>query len=100
MPTSPKKSRTKLTQVARPKPKRAPQAEAAVKRAYERVRRLCLEHAGVYEKESWGEATFRVEKGKMFLSFADNHHADGRVAIWCMATPDSREAWLELDESR
>lgn len=74
--------------------------EAAIGKAYDRVRALCLSHAGVYEKEAWGAPTFRVEKGKMFLMFADNHHQDGRVAFWCMATPDAREAWLTLDEER
>ena len=36
----------------------------------------------------------------MFLMFADNHHGDGRVAFWCMATADGREAWLGMDPER
>ena len=67
---------------------------------YDRVRELCLSHAGVYEKEAWGAPTFRIERGKMFLMFADNHHGDGRVAFWCMSTPDSREAWLGMSPER
>src|SRR5687768_14533393 len=58
---------------------------------------MCLAMPGVYEKEAWGAATFRVERGKMFLMFADNHHDDGRTAVWVMATPDAREALLEAD---
>jgi hypothetical protein len=73
---------------------------AALKRAYERVRKLCLAHAGVYEKEAWGSPTFRVERGQMFLMFADNHHGDGRVAFWCRSTPDSREGWLGMGPDR
>jgi hypothetical protein len=72
----------------------------ALKRAYDRVRKLCLALPGVYEKEAWGAPTFRVERGKMFLMFADNHHGDGRVAFWCSSTPDSREGWLGMDGDR
>ncbi|NUP09903.1 MAG: MmcQ/YjbR family DNA-binding protein [Polyangiaceae bacterium] len=88
------------THVPRPRPVRPAKVESAIRKAFEKVRKLSLAHPGVYEKEAWSEATFRVEKGKMFLMFADNHHDDGRVAFWCMATPDAREAWLALDDER
>lgn len=81
--------------IARPAKERA-----ALAKAYDRVRAMCLGHENVIEKLSWGEATFRVEKGTMFLSFADDHHGDGRVAVWCRSTADSREAWLQLDAWR
>lgn len=73
---------------------------AAKPSPYDRVRNICLALPGVYEKAAWGEATFRVERGKMFLMFADNHHDDGRVAIWCMSTPDSREMLQSIDADR
>jgi hypothetical protein len=81
-------------------PVRSAREAAAVRRAYDRVRALCLAQPGVYEKEAWAAPTFRVDRGKMFLMFADNHHGDGRVAFWSRATPDSREAWLEMDPDR
>ena len=84
----------------RPLPARTAREAAAVQRAYDRVRALCLARPGVYEKEAWAAATFRVDRGKMFLMFADNHHGDGRVAFWCRASADSREAWLEMDPER
>ena len=95
----PKTTRTS-THVPRPRPVRTAKAEDAIRRAFDRVRALCLAQPDVYEKEAWSEATFRVERGKMFLMFADNHHDDGRVAFWCMATADAREAWLALDAER
>jgi predicted DNA-binding protein (MmcQ/YjbR family) len=64
---------------------------------YDRVREICLALPGVYEKEAWSAPTFRVERGKMFLMFADNHHGDGRVSIWLMATPDARETLVAAD---
>lgn len=72
----------------------------AVRRAFDRVRAICMALPHVYEKESWGEPTFRVEKGKMFLMFADDHHGDGKTGFWCMSTEDAREALLAIDADR
>jgi hypothetical protein len=47
----------------------------------ERVRRICLALPESTEKLSHGEPTFFVH-GKVFVMFADNHHGDGRVAVW------------------
>jgi hypothetical protein len=49
-----------------------------------RARRICLSFPETTEKEAWGTPTFRV-KGKLFAMFADNHHNDGRVALWLAA---------------
>jgi uncharacterized protein YdhG (YjbR/CyaY superfamily) len=49
----------------------------------ERVRRICAALPSVSEKLSHGTPTFFVEKGKgVFAMFADNHHEDGRLALW------------------
>ena len=49
----------------------------------ERVRRLCTKLPSVSEKLSHGTPTFFVEKDKgVFAMFADNHHEDGRLAVW------------------
>jgi uncharacterized protein YdhG (YjbR/CyaY superfamily) len=49
----------------------------------ERVRRICAKLPGVSEKLSHGAPTFFVEKDKgVFAMFADNHHEDGRLALW------------------
>ena len=88
------------THVPRPRPVRTAKAEAAIRKAFERVAAICRAHPDVYEKEAWSESTFRVERGKMFLMFADNHHDDGRVAFWCRSTADAREAWMALDSDR
>ena len=49
-----------------------------------RLRKLCLALPEAHEVEAWGEPTFRVRK-KIFAMFANNHHRDGRVALWCNA---------------
>jgi len=50
----------------------------------ERARRICLALPEAEEKEAWGAPTFRV-KGRMFAMYVNNHHGDGRVALWLKA---------------
>ena len=47
----------------------------------ERVRHVCLALPETSERLSHGEPTFFVHK-KVFVMFADNHHDDGRIAVW------------------
>ena len=49
-----------------------------------RVRRICLALPEATEQVAWGEPTWRVRK-KLFAMFADDHHRDGRIALWCNA---------------
>lgn len=49
-----------------------------------RVRRICEAFAGTEEKVSHGEPAFFVRK-KMYAMFANNHHNDGRIAVWVAA---------------
>jgi hypothetical protein len=52
----------------------------------DRVRRICLTMPECEERLSHGEPTFFVRK-KVFAMFANNHHHDGRVAVWLPAGP-------------
>ena len=47
----------------------------------QRVRRMALALPETTEKLSHGEPTFFVRK-KVFVMFSNNHHNDGRIAIW------------------
>ncbi len=59
-------------------------------RAYEKVRAIGLGFPAAEEKLSHGAPSFHV-RGKMFLTFVDNHHGDRRVAVWCKSTlPEQR----------
>ena len=62
----------------------------------ERVRAICLALPMTEEKIAWGEATFRVKK-KLFVMFANNHHNDGRIAIWCHAPEGAQEALVDAN---
>lgn len=59
-----------------------------------RVRRLCLALLETSERLSHGEPTFFVGK-RVFVMFADNHHGDGRVAVWLPAPPGVQSALIE-----
>ena len=49
-----------------------------------RVRKLCLSLPDATEKIAWGTPTFRT-RGRLFAMYADDHHGDGRIALWCRA---------------
>jgi hypothetical protein len=57
-----------------------------------RVRALCRELPDVTERPSHGSPTFFVGK-RTFAYFLDNHHGDGRLALWC-AAPEGAQAML------
>ncbi|HTB50664.1 MAG TPA: MmcQ/YjbR family DNA-binding protein [Solirubrobacteraceae bacterium] len=55
------------------------------------VRQLCLALPEVVERPSNGAPSFFVAKRRMFLSFHDDHHGDGRLGIWCAAPQGAQE---------
>lgn len=63
------------------------------------VRRLCLALPEATEKEAWATPTFRV-RDKMFAMVADNHHGDGRLAVWVKAPPGEQEVLIGADPER
>ncbi|MGH9322302.1 MAG: MmcQ/YjbR family DNA-binding protein [Vicinamibacteria bacterium] len=64
-----------------------------------RVREICLSPPETTEKEAWMAPTFRVGK-KMFAMFVNNHHGDGRVALWLDAPPGVQEMLVAADPAR
>lgn len=75
---------------------RAKKAAAGPGDVLARLRAACLALPETAEKEAWQTPTFRV-RGKMFAMFADDHHGDGRVAVWCKAPLGAQEALVESD---
>lgn len=63
---------------------------------FARVRKICLALPGAHEKIAWGAPTFRV-KNKQFAMYLDNHHGDGRLALWCKAAPGAQEELVGSD---
>jgi len=73
-------------------PKPAISADAALALA----RGICLSFPDTEEKISWGAPTWRVH-GRMFVMFFNNHHGDGRIAIWCAAPPGAQQDLVTAD---
>jgi hypothetical protein len=62
----------------------------------DRIRGICLALPWTSERLSHGTPTFFV-RGKQFAQVWDNHHGDGRFALWCAAPPLQQPALVEAD---
>lgn len=69
------------------------------KAAFERARKICLALPEATEKTAWGAPTFRV-RNKMFAMLLDDHHGDGRTALWLNAEPGVQAMLVEADPER
>jgi hypothetical protein len=61
--------------------------------ALERVRKVCLSFPETSERPSHGAPAFFIRRTRSFVMFVDNHHGDGRLALWC-AAPAGAQAML------
>ena len=62
-----------------------------------RVRTACLALPEVEERLSHGSPTFFVRGKKTFVMYLDDHHGDGRLALW-VAAPEGMQASLVAGE--
>jgi hypothetical protein len=62
----------------------------------EKVRKIIAAWPETAERLSHGAPTWWGGK-KTFASFANNHHGDGRVALWCKASFDQQAELVEQD---
>jgi hypothetical protein len=61
--------------------------------ALARVRELCLALPETEERLSHGSPAFFVRGKRTFVMYLDNHHGDGRLALWC-AAPEGLQGGL------
>ena len=66
----------------------------------ERVREICLALPETSERPSHGAPSFFVREKKCFLMLLDDHHGDGRFAIWCAAPPGNQELLVAANGER
>jgi len=64
-----------------------------------KLRAIALAMPSTDEAINHGRPCFRVRE-KTFVMFLDNHHRDGRVAIWCKAPPGAQSMIVEGDPVR
>ncbi|MEA2239440.1 MAG: hypothetical protein QOC81_4164 [Thermoanaerobaculia bacterium] len=60
------------------------------------VRSICLSLPDSVEKLAWNAPTFRVH-GRQFAMFLNNHHGDGKIALWCAAPPGAQQDLVAAD---
>jgi hypothetical protein len=65
--------------------------------ALQRVRELCLSLPEVNERLSHGSPTFFVRDKRTFVMYLDNHHDDGRLALWCAAPEGMQETLVRAE---
>lgn len=63
------------------------------------VRSFALGLPETSERLSHGTPTYFVRK-KTFVQVWDDHHGDGRLAIWCAAAPGVQEQLVEQEPER
>jgi hypothetical protein len=84
------------------KPYIRPPSVAGPKRGeiIERVRATCRAFPNVTERSSHGMASFFIGDKPCFMYVTDNHHSDGRFALWCAAPDGMQRMLVESDPDR
>ena len=77
----------------------AKKTESLPDAALARIRTICHRFAGVEEKLSHGMPSFHV-RGKMFVNFVDDHHDDGRLAVWLKASFERQREFVAAHPDR
>jgi hypothetical protein len=63
----------------------------------ERVRAICLGLPEANERPSHGRPAFFVRDKRCFAMFMDDHHGDGRLALWLAAPEGMQERLIAGD---
>jgi hypothetical protein len=71
-----------------------------VARCLARVRARCLALPETSERPSHGRPAFFLDAKTCFVMFLDNHHDDGRLAVWCAAPEGAQAEMVETDPDR
>jgi hypothetical protein len=66
----------------------------------EHVREICLALPEVTERLSHGSPTWFIREKKTFVTFVDDHHGDGRLALWVAAPPGAQGELVDEDPER
>ncbi len=74
--------------------------QAERKAVLDRLRSVCLALPETTERPSHGAPSFFVRDKKCFLMVLDDHHGDGRFAIWCAAPAGDQQLLVDADAER
>jgi hypothetical protein len=74
--------------------------KAKREKTLERLRSICLALPETSERLSHGAPSFFIGGKRCFLMLLDDHHGDGRFAIWCAAPPGNQELLVAANATR
>jgi hypothetical protein len=77
-----------------------PYSSADVERALAMVRAAALKLPETSERNSHGGPAFFIGGKRCFVMFLDDHHQDGRLAIWCAAPEGVQQEMVETEPDR
>ena len=69
-------------------------------RIIEEVRTIAFGFPEVVERLSHGAPTFFIRGKKVLAHVFENHHGDGRLAMWCAAPPGVQAELVEQEPNR
>jgi hypothetical protein len=65
-----------------------------------RLRAICLALPEVSERLSHGAPSWFIREKRTLATLHDDHHGDGRVALWCPAPPGVQAQMIEAEPER
>ena len=65
-----------------------------------RLRTICLALPEVSERLSHGSPSWFIREKRTLAMFHDDHHGDGRIALWCPAPAGVQEQMIEAEPER
>ena len=68
--------------------------------ALNHLKRICLALPEVSLRPSHQTPTFFIRDKKVLCHLGDNHHGDGRLALWCPAGPGVQSELTERESDR
>jgi hypothetical protein len=66
----------------------------------DRIRTICAGLPETSERLSHGHPSFFIREKRSFAMVLDDHHGDGRFAIWCAAAPGTQELLIDADPEK
>jgi hypothetical protein len=71
-------------------------ATTSVPSVLTRVRRISLSLPETSERLSHGQPTFFIRGKRAFVMFLNNHHGDGRLALWCASSAEIQRMLVKV----
>jgi hypothetical protein len=65
-----------------------------------RIRKMCLSLPETTNRPSHGAPSFFIRDKIGFVNYIDNHHDDGRLALWCACPQGMRDGLVKAESEQ